>query len=984
MSTPRASIIISTWNGRHLLETCLPRVLRAVEEAEGEHEVIVVDDASEDDTVEYVRRTFPQVKLLPLPRNLRFAGANNAAARIASGEFLVFLNNDMLVEPDFLDPLLAPFADPAVFAVTAHIHMPPKRAGGREIRETGLVRARFENGFFVLQHQDTAAREPIPVMYAGGGSSAWRRDRFFQLGCFDRLFRPFYFEDLDVSYRAQKAGWKVLFAPGSHVVHQHQQTNNPRNFPPGYVQQMFGKNNLLFTWKVLTDRAMLNEHFRRLWGLMMRPRLHPELPCWFLRAAWQLPELLVARHRARPHMRLSDAEVLRFGEETGGAAQAEETPAPAARPGRGKRILVLGFGPLPFEKARLLNPRAIRTWHVAEALAADGHEVTLVACRTPDSYLDGAARAPVLRFGAERLIAYSATSEVLEQSDFLQRMCDRTHPEAIVSVHAYSGWLASRLDTEAPLWADLTPCATSEAQARVSPQDRAAAMARTWEWERAALARADSASVVSERQGYAVLGELAAIGRMGDSATTQGFLHHIPCAIESAPYRHDRRVLRGRAVGEDDFVILWSGGYDAGCDVETLFDGVAAAMRQEPRVKFVSIGGARPGEDDDTYYRFRCRAEESDLASRFTFLGWVLPGEVPSYYFESDVGIVIERDSPDLRFGCRYRLLDMMRAGMPVVCTQGSEISEVIREQHLGLTPAPGSAEEVTEAILSLARDESLRRRYGERARQWVFKQRPASRVMAPLRAWARNPQSAADRGRVTVPVSRGWQPRGRLARFLQLWETQGRRATVRTVLGGAVSMVADLAARALVRRRKTAAWGLDPTEPPQSMLVIRAGEARIMRELVERVRAHYPEVKVTAVTPEELAEETRCETDARVIAAPGAGGTGYRITRRLLRTIHGGEYDTVVVAGEGNRRAELLAMLAGLARRVEVREDGAAHTFAFAPYKPLALLALGVLGVVEKVVLTALTGLVWSALRVEGKVWQVRMLRRGAARGEG
>ncbi|MDH4180199.1 MAG: glycosyltransferase, partial [Armatimonadota bacterium] len=63
MSQPRASIIISTWNGRHLLETCLPLVLRAVAHSGIDHEVIVVDDASTDDTVEFVRKEFPHVRL---------------------------------------------------------------------------------------------------------------------------------------------------------------------------------------------------------------------------------------------------------------------------------------------------------------------------------------------------------------------------------------------------------------------------------------------------------------------------------------------------------------------------------------------------------------------------------------------------------------------------------------------------------------------------------------------------------------------------------------------------------------------------------------------------------------------------------------------------------------------------------------------------------------------------------------------------------
>jgi GT2 family glycosyltransferase len=227
VSNPRASIIVSTWNGRHLLETCLPRLLQAVAREGGDHQVIVVDDASADDTVDFVRREFPQVRLISLPRNLRFAGANNAAARQARGDVLVFLNNDMLVAPDFLAPLLRHFDRPEVFAVTARIEMEPRWVGGGLVRETGLVRARFEDGFFALHHEEPTSDEPTPVLYAGGGSSAMRRDRFFQLGGLDRLFRPFYFEDLDISYRAQKAGWRILYEPRSRIAHSHRRTNTP-------------------------------------------------------------------------------------------------------------------------------------------------------------------------------------------------------------------------------------------------------------------------------------------------------------------------------------------------------------------------------------------------------------------------------------------------------------------------------------------------------------------------------------------------------------------------------------------------------------------------------------------------------------------------------------------------------------------------------------------------------------------------------------
>lgn len=309
MSSPRASLIVSTWNGRHLLEDCLPRLLRALAFAGGDHELIVVDDASADDTVEFVRREYPQVKLLALERNLRFAGANNAAAAIATGDVLLFLNNDMLVEEDFLPPLLSHFSDPDVFAVTAYLQMQPRLTPQGLIRETGLVRGRFAGGTFVLQHDDPETDDPIPVIYAGGGSSAWRKEWFLRLGGFDRLFYPFYFEDLDVSYRGQKQGGKLLFEPRSRMEHKHQQTNNPTNFPPGYVELMFARNNLLFQWKVLTDPAFLRAHFTSLWRALLRHRAHPRLARAFLHAAAKLPQLLAHRHRARRGLLLTDQEV---------------------------------------------------------------------------------------------------------------------------------------------------------------------------------------------------------------------------------------------------------------------------------------------------------------------------------------------------------------------------------------------------------------------------------------------------------------------------------------------------------------------------------------------------------------------------------------------------------------------------------------------------------------------------------------------------
>ncbi len=965
MAHHRASLIVSSWNGRHLLETCLPRVLRAVAEAGGEHEVIVVDDASTDDTVDYLRREFPQVRLIALPRNLRFAAANNAAAQQARGDILVFLNNDMHVFEGFLTPLLGHFEDPAVFAVTAGIEMDSKRVGGGTIRETGLVRAHFRDGFFVLRHDEPASDEPVRVLYAGGGSSAWRRDRFFALGGFDRLFRPFYFEDLDLSYRAQKAGWRIVFEPRSRMVHAHRQTNSPENFPGGYVDAMFGKNSLLFTWKVLTDSALLEQHFRALWRSMMRPAPGDSTAACFVRAAAQLPELLASRQRSRGGLLLSDREVLEAS-----SAPSEEAVAAGRLPygstGIGKRILVLGFAPLPFEKERRLSALSFRTWHVTQSLLAAGHDVTLIAVRTAGAYEDESSRPPVLRFHGEHFAYYSVQGAQFE-GGLPQQTCDRFDPQAIVAVHAYPAWVASRLRSEAPLWADMNGYAMSEAQARAAAVGDDSAIAEAWKWERAALARADMISVVSRRQKYAVIGELAAIGRLKSSNYGDDRVYYLPNAVEPQPYRHTETVMRGKLVDQRDFVVLWAGGYNTWTDVDTLFAGLVAAMRLEPRIRFVSLGGAMPGRDEVTFYRFRRLCEGSEFADRFVFAGWVPNEAVPNYYFESDVGINIDRFSYEMLIGCRYRILDMLRAGLPVVTTLGTEISEIVEQERLGMTFSPGDAEGLKECLVALARDESRRKRCAERARDYLLRNRLVAEVLRPLQLWADDPQVSSDR----LPVRKVELAAGRSRRVPPLSSLRGR----------SLPSLSDLLAKALVSRRGTVPWGI-AGEAPDRVLVVRAGPVGLARRLFDELRRRAPWAVLVLVTPEALADETRYEVGAETLALPAAEACGYRLSKASVDRIRETRFDIVFVAGEGNRRAEALALLARARRRIEVRDDGAAHEFRFAPHKPLLLLARAVAWAVEKLGLTVLLGIVWGSITAEGWIWAVRQKRRTGGEG--
>ncbi len=287
--TRRCSLIILNWNGRSLLEESIPAVIRAVEADGGDHQILVVDNGSTDDSVAWLRRHYPQVEILELGRNLGFGEGNNQGVRAARHPIVVLLNNDMVVADDFLAPLRAGFTQPEVFAVASQVEFPP----GRRREETGYTQGRFQRGYLHVSHEPIGpahlARGYLPVLWAGGGASAYRRDLFLELGGFASLFSPCYFEDTDLSYRAWRRGWHSLVAVHSRVLHKHRSTTS-RRFTEDELRRMVESRRLWYLWR--------NYQWRTLLGHWL---LYPlNLGRWTSLGAWglalkALPEVLWTR-----------------------------------------------------------------------------------------------------------------------------------------------------------------------------------------------------------------------------------------------------------------------------------------------------------------------------------------------------------------------------------------------------------------------------------------------------------------------------------------------------------------------------------------------------------------------------------------------------------------------------------------------------------------------------------------------------------------
>lgn len=220
---PLVSIIILNFNGRGYLEKCLKSVL---EQNYPNFEIIFVDNASADGSVEFVKNMFsndPRIKIIQNPTNLGASQARNIGIKKAKGKYIVFLDNDTQVTPNWLDELVNTMENnPSI-----------------GIAQSTLLKMNYQNtiqhsGQFMIDYcgwtwkfcKDEAYenflkkhRQPITIFSAVTAAMIIRRNKIDEIGLFDPKFF-IYFEDTDLSWRVWLRGYKVVSVPRSVVYHE--------------------------------------------------------------------------------------------------------------------------------------------------------------------------------------------------------------------------------------------------------------------------------------------------------------------------------------------------------------------------------------------------------------------------------------------------------------------------------------------------------------------------------------------------------------------------------------------------------------------------------------------------------------------------------------------------------------------------------------------------------------------------------------------
>ena len=258
-------------------------------------EIIVMNDYPQENITKQVKKICPESIVINNKKNLGFAGNVNRGVLKATKNYIFLMNSDVVLKDNsFLKALEYFKKDRKLFAV-----------GFAQIEKDGKIvganRSYFKNGLVYHSPLSSNIYHLKSNFWAEGGSSIFKKKLFIDLGLLDELFNPFYWEDIDLSYRAWKAGYKILYDPNIKVEHHHESTIG-KYFDKRKVLKIAFRNQLIFNWKNLTDKKLIFEHLLNFPKLIFIPG--------FFDALIRLPKILQARKKTIKLFIKSDKEIL--------------------------------------------------------------------------------------------------------------------------------------------------------------------------------------------------------------------------------------------------------------------------------------------------------------------------------------------------------------------------------------------------------------------------------------------------------------------------------------------------------------------------------------------------------------------------------------------------------------------------------------------------------------------------------------------------
>jgi GT2 family glycosyltransferase/glycosyltransferase involved in cell wall biosynthesis len=733
VGTPRVSVILVNFRG---VDDTLEAIshTRRVTWPDDCLEIVVVDNASLDNSVERLKNEAGDIVLVESADNLGFAGGCNLGVSQATGDIVAFLNNDAKPDANWISAAVDALSRSGTVGAVACRVLDWE---GTTIDYAGAGMTWYGMGYRPLSsHPQNRKKEAGagPVLFGTGSGMFVKRAVFDELGGFDQDFFMF-FEDVDFGWRLNLLGYQFWYEPESLVFHKHHQSM--KNVGAYREEFLLERNALMCLYKNLGQKklhevlpaAMLMSARRAVtrtgldatsFDLRKRgddgPLPVDPLALVPLYAQDQFVEMLPALAQKRRHVQASrkvsdvwmwklfgepeapmstDPHYLRGYDFLQAAFDIVSDPPSTS-------VLIITGDPL----GEKLSGPGMRAWHMANALAPS-HEVTLMTLTTlgevPHVGFDVVSVSP----GDEKAFgAWEAWADViifqghaLDLFDTLRRSSKRLIVDIYDPMHIEQLEQSRHLpDAE---WTQMV----ADAGESIAGQ----------------LVRGDFFLCASERQRHFYLGQLTTLGRVSpasyrDDPHLERLIAVVPFGLPDDTPAHDQNVLKGvvSGIGPDDKVLLWSGGLYNWFDPGTLIRAVAILVSTTPEVKLFFQGTKHPHPgvpDMPIVEQSKALAQELGVLGTNVFFNdsWVDYSTRHNYLLEADVGVSTHRSHLETEFSFRTRILDYLWVGLPMVVTQGDHFAELVEREKLGIAVPADDVDALARALRTVLHDESFR-----------------------------------------------------------------------------------------------------------------------------------------------------------------------------------------------------------------------------------------------------------------------------------
>ncbi len=732
MGQPKVSVVLVNFRG-------VNDTLNAIESINKTNypkeliEIVVVDNASNDDSVSELEKLNKSITLVKSDSNLGFAGGVNLGVKNSSGEIIALLNNDAKCDTNWISSAVETLLEDEKNACVASKVL---SIDGKEIDFVdgsltwygmGYKREATKNSNEVIDFKKE-------VLFATGSAMFIKKDIFEKVGGFDDRFFMFY-EDVDFGWRLNLLGYKVIFDPNSIAYHKHHASIE--KFGQYYEHYLLEKNALMSLYKNY-EAASLDQALPAAMALMVRRsitrgELKPDL-LDITKSKFgetdeisikkdsltgllaidsfvdHLPSLTESRKEIQANRQKSDAEIINL------FRQALEPAYPWPRYLEGyqkimdvfniektfgkekKRVLVVTGEPL---SKNLAGP-AIRALEISKFLVQD-FDVLLATTKGND-------------------LKHETVSTISTRHRKLKLLVDWA------DIVIFQGLLISEnpwmADTEKILIADVYDPFHLEILEQRKQQgiiNRLKGSRDTTDALNRQLRRADYFICASEQQRSLWLGQLAAEGRVNpytydSSNDLRRLIDVVPFGINPTNPEKREDLIRKNfpQIKQDDFVLLWAGGVYDWFDPQTIVKAIKNLNND--KIKLVFMGLTHPNKnipEMNAVKDLRKLSDQLGLTNKTVFFvnDWINYEDRSQYLLSANVGVSAHFDHIETQFSFRTRILDYFWTGLPVITTKGDTLADVIEENKAGLTVAVEDIDGWTKAIKEMFEN---RQKYNE------------------------------------------------------------------------------------------------------------------------------------------------------------------------------------------------------------------------------------------------------------------------------